>query len=486
MGKKSRKPKHKKKPTSTVELANGLSKLHIPSDTASCWICLDEGPDDSGQPIRRDCSCRGDSGWVHLSCIVDYARSKSEEWLKKNGEAYWGTGMTPNSPNGFNIETATKDDEPWMKCPNCNQGYLNQFAVDVYSACVEFTIERFPCNPEICSTPELFPCDPFKYTQALLGKLITIYHSSDQGELNTVKMVADGGKLSDEIIAIAAQMKTSLNHNRIQQSRDRITMIEAETYKLHGDLILKGIANEKQKPSPDRYSEVAKLYEKGLELSKPIGDLQFLTSEIEMSLGKVQQMTNHGSLDLSTRKQNVRYLRNLYNRFPSDASKLELAMALLSTGCVIESQRMVSEIVNNCRRVNGINHSQTTGVEESLSVVSTRRVLVHGRGEDPYKLLKYIDGDKCIVRGPMTFEKFGEGEGKTLTVHIDDLVLIPPVPVVCQGLKGASHLNGKIGDVRVFNSEVQRYQIHFEDPKLKSALVKQENLRVLFDLPDKE
>eukprot|EP00984_Skeletonema_dohrnii_P002164 scaffold744_cov93-Skeletonema_dohrnii-CCMP3373.AAC.1 len=35
------------------------NKLTItPSETASCWICLDDDPDDFGQPIRRECSCR--------------------------------------------------------------------------------------------------------------------------------------------------------------------------------------------------------------------------------------------------------------------------------------------------------------------------------------------------------------------------------------------------------------------------------------------
>ena len=50
------------------------------SDVASCYICLDEGPDEAGKPLVRDCSCRGDTaGFAHLSCIIEYAEQKSKQ-----------------------------------------------------------------------------------------------------------------------------------------------------------------------------------------------------------------------------------------------------------------------------------------------------------------------------------------------------------------------------------------------------------------------
>jgi len=47
----------------------------------SCWICLCDEPDDDGKLPVRDCSCRGDTGagYAHLSCIVQYAQTKSKE-----------------------------------------------------------------------------------------------------------------------------------------------------------------------------------------------------------------------------------------------------------------------------------------------------------------------------------------------------------------------------------------------------------------------
>jgi hypothetical protein len=39
-----------------------------------CYLCLDGDLDETGQPLRRDCACRGtDAGFVHLSCLTNYA-----------------------------------------------------------------------------------------------------------------------------------------------------------------------------------------------------------------------------------------------------------------------------------------------------------------------------------------------------------------------------------------------------------------------------
>ena len=45
-------------------------------DAPCCWLCLEEGPDESGAPLVRNCSCRGLSGFAHLSCLQKYAESE--------------------------------------------------------------------------------------------------------------------------------------------------------------------------------------------------------------------------------------------------------------------------------------------------------------------------------------------------------------------------------------------------------------------------
>ena len=99
---------------------------------ATCYFCLEKGPDESGQPLRRDCSCRGEStGFAHLSCIVKYAKQKSQliqDWEDHHElEGPW--------------EELT---EPWDCCPSCKQQYQNELAVDLADEFVTFVEDRYP------------------------------------------------------------------------------------------------------------------------------------------------------------------------------------------------------------------------------------------------------------------------------------------------------------------------------------------------------
>ena len=104
-----------------------------PSDGcgAACWICLEEGPDDSGQGIVRECSCRGDTaGFAHLSCLVQFARSKSLAMCEEADKA------------GRRFESGQ---EPFEFCPNCKQNFLGDLAVEMAKRFVEMNEDR----PEI-------------------------------------------------------------------------------------------------------------------------------------------------------------------------------------------------------------------------------------------------------------------------------------------------------------------------------------------------
>ncbi len=90
-------------------------------DIPSCYIYLDEGPDEAGKPLVRDCSCRGDTaGFAHLSCIIEYAEQKSKQAADS---AAFST--------------------PWEECNNCNQPFQNQVALDLSSAFVSFAEEAY-------------------------------------------------------------------------------------------------------------------------------------------------------------------------------------------------------------------------------------------------------------------------------------------------------------------------------------------------------
>ena len=50
---------------------------------ALCVICalMGERVDEAGQQVRRNCACPGtDAGFVHLSCLTNYAIAKNKGW----------------------------------------------------------------------------------------------------------------------------------------------------------------------------------------------------------------------------------------------------------------------------------------------------------------------------------------------------------------------------------------------------------------------
>lgn len=49
-----------------------------PGNTRQCWICFSEEPAGTGDMIRP-CKCRGTSGWVHHSCLLDWIQVRSAQ-----------------------------------------------------------------------------------------------------------------------------------------------------------------------------------------------------------------------------------------------------------------------------------------------------------------------------------------------------------------------------------------------------------------------
>ena len=71
----------------------------------------------------RDCSCQGDSGYVHLGCLIQYATQKSDAALVDDKA----------QPDAFA--------KSWSECPCCHQQYQNKFALDVSDAFVAYAEE---------------------------------------------------------------------------------------------------------------------------------------------------------------------------------------------------------------------------------------------------------------------------------------------------------------------------------------------------------
>jgi len=98
-----------------------------PPDGASCWLCLEEGPDDSGAPLVRDCSCRGHSGFAHLQCLVQYAKSKTKDFAER-GELTLSTMFV---------------EKLFERCPNCKQEFQGDLYYEMTKAQLSFVEKEF-------------------------------------------------------------------------------------------------------------------------------------------------------------------------------------------------------------------------------------------------------------------------------------------------------------------------------------------------------
>jgi hypothetical protein len=94
-------------------------------EEAVCYLCLGGGVvDESDQPLRRDCACRGtDAGFVHLSCLTGFAATKSVQARLMNEFI-----------------------KPWRVCPGCHQEYQNEFAIDIATEFVSFVRSHYPSS----------------------------------------------------------------------------------------------------------------------------------------------------------------------------------------------------------------------------------------------------------------------------------------------------------------------------------------------------
>ena len=106
----------------------------------------------------------------------------------------------------------------------------------------------------------------------------------------------------------------------------------------------------------------------------------------------------------------------------------------------------------------------------------------------PFQALRYDnDGDICVVTGPITKPRKLDEER---THRVESNLIVPAYgcAVICHGLVSASHLNGELGEVS-YVKQIEtgiRLGVNFEKKGVKSALVKPENLRIAFELPDEK
>ena len=172
----------------------------------------------------------------------------------------------------------------------------------------------------------------------------------------------------------------------------------------------------------------------------------------------------------------------------------------------IEGERLLVKLAALSRRVHGPNHKCTIMADKGLRKIKSRYVYVMPDNvpppscddwKDEFLALRYEnDGKICVLSGPITRPRREEREK---TFRVSSYLIVPnnECPIICHGLVGASHLNGKLGFVRNVRrnetvigapavTDCILFVVNFEDMSLKPKLVKPMNVRIAFELPSEE
>jgi hypothetical protein len=429
---------------------------------AACYFCLGEEGDEEGKPLVRDCSCRGNSGFAHFSCLAKYAEQKCRAA----------------------VDMASFR-EPWHKCNNCKQPFQNQLSIDLASAYVIFAKETYGHDGNN-------KWDKMKVIDSLQFKIYVLNKLPNAD-------VDDEKDLIDQLLDTVTQTKQDLNMNRwvhmpkgseeYQYYKGLCGNYEAYAHKQLGGMFLRDNSEEGFKAMMQYLKKARAIYN----LVDMKGDVLEVDTLISIKAA-IKQAANDG-MSSSTINCTLQEARNTYKRSINDFGMnaeatiklgLHYANALHIVKHCIEAERLVTKLYTISRRVHGPDHKVTIEAVKMLEECNKRRVLMYPE-DGLFQALRYEnDGEICVVKGPITEPRNKVNER---IYHTANKFVIPKTgcPVICHGLVSSSHLNGELGEVRNVKRDVTgiRLAVHFEKKGVRSALVKPANLRIVFELPSK-
>uniref|UniRef100_A0A7S2M7F6 RING-CH-type domain-containing protein n=1 Tax=Skeletonema marinoi TaxID=267567 RepID=A0A7S2M7F6_9STRA len=412
------------------------------SSSSCCWLCLGEGPDASGMPLVRNCSCRGSSGFAHLSCIIRYAEIDGRNSYQSMG----------------NIGAA------FQECPNCKQEFQNDLRYHLERARVSF-VERE------------FSDDHMLYLRALIHRVRVLNAENDADK-------AEGDQICFKMVSTIEEMKS--DHSESEWSGEFMKMEAVVMYVI--GLFHMNVGSE------ESLQEALEYFGSAIYLFTLLGDEINIISA-KKNIAKIEakfsgeEISHDEGNDLEFSKRQYKYwLGKLGEQHPITIRRGELlAHALYCSNQGVAAERLLAKMAALSRQVHGPTHNCTLSATSALKDVKDRRVFIDSRRQWFHALKYENDGLSCVVRGPVVESAGGSSSSMqeehmlTLSLPITDVFPGPGTPVVCQGLSERAHLNGKIGDTRGFNGG--KFEVHFEEAGLEPAIIKHENLRIVFELP---
>jgi len=474
MGKKSKRRGNKKitkgttaKEETEAEIQQSIDQLAIsnyekPPSDARCW-CLDQH--DSGMSIERNCSCRGGSGFVHLSCYTKYAEGETKKRFGALSNARSEEELAKMEVELLNA---------WGSCPTCHQSFQGKFAIDLWSRCAAFVKDYNPDSNGL-----------YLYIEALTSKLTSM--TNTYGSEDTWRLVHknEATHIANELLSLYKEMKEESDEDNPTFILQKEGLVyECLAYFSLGDARING-NKESAKAAIEYFKQTRDKYEE----ADIDGDLSFKILQIERNI----RLAKHEcGVEKENTETELKRSRDLYNKAISSQGKEslnaivagseQLAIDLHLAKRGIESQRLVTELYTICKRIYGLNHPTTKQVMKHKKDITFREVgLPQPDGSTrKFQVLRYIDYKTVRLLGIGSNQSIG----LEISVPIYKICMKEGTPILVRGIPEddeKSCLNGKIGDLR------SDYTIHFEDESLEPTRLWPIYFQILFDeLPPKE
>jgi len=326
----------------------------VNDDAPVCYICLDNGPDESGQPIRRDCSCRGsDCGFAHISCLAKFAEQKTEIW------------------DGYSVGDLS---EPWVMCPCCLQPHQNELAVDLANEFVSYVVKEHSS-------------DLLLYLYALDHKLCALVARS----INGIQMKRESNRIANTMLFVIRKLKA----DRRYMFDQCIAIIESSVYNRLGQITLV--------EDLDGYKKAIEYFEKCRDLAKAVHYSEGVAIADNNIIGTKKVYGKDISSDEYLKQAQAFYQLqvDVSGQGSVDILKaaLNVAIALKGTNQRRQAEELLSRLIEISKRYHGREHNITKLIESER----VQKVAI-GVGNE-WKLFKFVkleeNGNKCIVQGPI-------------------------------------------------------------------------------------
>ena len=417
----------------------------------TCYICLDDGLDELGEEVMRNCSCRGSAGYVHLSCAVKYAEQKCKS-------------------------DAKREEDPWETCPNCHQDYRGDMAIGMANNHLTFVENNYPHSHTLI-------------LKAQVGRLESLT-SRNPGRSYTQTKEAE--QVANTILHKVRQMKArGIPLTKAHRA------YEAYAYEILGCMIHEEGVKRKL-PEALRYLEkslevsTANKFDYGITRAKGL---------ISMIKDKLADKGNEGAAEsLKSHRMMYEQQINTFGKSSCDPinSGMQYARALKYHHHGVKAERLLMELYKISLQNHGADHEITQRVSSMKSRYMSRIVSVAsneaGRFQSFRALsvkdyvsdsdcvvfyqLKHCDGgirERCIVEGPLICSN--TTSNKEISLFTDDVIYALGTPIICLYSEIAA-IDQQIGDVRAWNNETKCYTVHWEDESIKPCEVHQSNVRV--------